>query len=478
MHRNSLGHLVGLLLMFALCAAAQANFSGSDDFDDNSVDGAKWGTDFVVSATVAHGVLSEANQRLEFTNDEGADTGVLRPWILNSGSYVEDWEVRTDVHLGQIDLPVISGGTHLDVGLYVYKSGEICSGTQVPSTFYWITLDQWRNGDGEGSSRSFETNEFLDCTEVGVRADHDTTGEDASLRITFDSAAKRLTAWYDENGSADGYQWVVLDTISIDSQGNDWGMTDDSTFGVMLGCSTGAGAEPEPGQAYCDNFYAGSCTELLWPLEVGEVRQYSRTDVTGASWDVTLDVLETVVFHSNTYYHLLESNYRPGEVEHMYFRLTASTIYTWDVEGATETIGFRLGRAGEMWVIGDEQAEILGTESVTVPYGGPYNAIVFRMKDIAEDSPYWFEYIVPGLGLVKEVDYWTDDPPRIMSLVSILAATETPTPTETPSTPIPTPTPTATPVPMDLRADVNEDGCVDFEDLIIIMKNWHRCEYE
>jgi formylglycine-generating enzyme required for sulfatase activity len=453
---------------------AAANFSGSDDFNDNSVDSAKWGTDFVDPVVPPHGVLREINQRLEFSNDAGIDTFTFRPWLLNSGSYVEDWEVRTDVHLGELTLP---NESHLDVGFYVYRSVGMCTGMQIPANVFGLTLDQYRFG---ASERAIYTSALLDCAEVERGAEISTLSNDASLRITFDSKAKILTAWYDENGPVDGLHWIVLDSMRIDAPDNNWLMNDTSNFGVMLGCSTGAGAVPGTGQAYCDNFYAGPYNELLWPLNVGEIWQYSREDVTGASWGVTFEALETVVFASNTYFHLLQSNYRPGETEHMYVRSTANNIYMWDADSSTESAPFRLGQTGETWTTGDDVTVNLGVEATTVPYGGPYNAYVFRNKNVAENSPYWFEYIVPGVGLIKEVDYWTDNAPKIQSLVSIVTWTPTP-----PSTAIPA---ASRYHAIDLFSfsqqwrkdqvaggwDLNADSSVDAQDLFILIAGWKK----
>lgn len=56
-------------------------------------------------------------------------------------------------------------------------------------------------------------------------------------------------------------------------------------------------------------------------------------------------------------------------------------------------------------------------------------------------------------------------------------APETPSPTSTPSalpTPSPSPTPTVTPIPPPPLSDLNEDGRVDAEDLLLLMRSWHR----
>lgn len=56
--------------------------------------------------------------------------------------------------------------------------------------------------------------------------------------------------------------------------------------------------------------------------------------------------------------------------------------------------------------------EIVNIESVTVPFGTFDNAYVQQAYFDPDDplmgnSPYWYEYVVPDIGWVKQVDYWT-----------------------------------------------------------------------
>jgi hypothetical protein len=85
---------------------------------------------------------------------------------------------------------------------------------------------------------------------------------DAALRITFNSATKELTSWYDANVAAGGYNWTPLQTIKIGSGTYTWDMTDSSTFAVMLagGCE---GTMLSSGQAYFDNFQATTADVTL-----------------------------------------------------------------------------------------------------------------------------------------------------------------------------------------------------------------------
>jgi len=71
--------------------------------------------------------------------------------------------------------------------------------------------------------------------------------------------------------------------------------------------------------------------------------------------------------------------------------------------------------------------EIISIETVTVPFGTFDNAYVHRNFFDPDDptqpnSPYWYEYVVPGVGLVEEVDYyWPEsmNPPTIAELARV-----------------------------------------------------------
>ena len=156
---------------------------------------------------------------------------------------------------------------------------------------------------------------------------------------------------------------------------------------------------------------------LFWSMEVGQVYEYTRRDSTGNSWSTTLEVLGTKIFNDKSYFHLRQSNYRPGEVDEFYWRSTENAIYSWHDTG--ETLDWQIGPTGTVWTHGDTVTEIMGVESVTVPYGGPYNAYKYRNYNSPESSPYWYNYLVPGFGFIKEVDYWTDNPPKIQELINI-----------------------------------------------------------
>lgn len=169
----------------------------------------------------------------------------------------------------------------------------------------------------------------------------------------------------------------------------------------------------------------------LWPMDVGQVLKYSRTDGDDYSWDVELAILEQVTkppCNSEQFFHFSNSNYdNAGAVKDNYVRSTVDTVYFCD-DVAGELAAFRANvPVGTIWTIGDEEYQRIENRSIHVPYFGQdasgndifREAYVFKMRDVVEDSPSWYEYFVPGTGLVQEVDEWTDNPPKILKLVSI-----------------------------------------------------------
>ena len=157
--------------------------------------------------------------------------------------------------------------------------------------------------------------------------------------------------------------------------------------------------------------------ELLWPLQVGQVLEFTRTDSLNNTWNVELTILNKEIRDSKTYFHARRWNYRDNrDLADMYFRSTDNAVYFWGADGENALI--RSDTVGETWTVVDEVTTIMNSESVTVPYGGPYTAIVNRKNKVGSNA-YWYEYVVPGLGLVKEVDFNTSNAPKVQELIRI-----------------------------------------------------------
>jgi len=214
--------------------------SSGDDFNDNDKDESKWGGDVYFSTTNI--VMQETNGRLEVLKSAGMDaSGVFRPWIENTGSYTQDWEVATDIHLGNVSL---DSGTWVNINLAVanqYDTGDNLS----------IALDLY--GDEEDgdmvTNRGYEVNSSVNYTNLTAfpnDADVSTGDINGRVKIAFCASNKVLTASY--NG-------LVLGQIDVDDSSSNWEMTTNSAFGVAIAGSVGgASVELASGDMYADNF--------------------------------------------------------------------------------------------------------------------------------------------------------------------------------------------------------------------------------
>jgi formylglycine-generating enzyme len=236
--------LLALLLIFSLAAlAVHADFNGTDNFSSGS---AKWDALF----TLGTANLTVTNGRYEYTATGAGTTAnmVVRRWNVNQGNYTNDWAVQVDVHLSAF--PGLSG-QYINLNLFIQKGTNSDLGYA-----YAVSI----NRDSR-PMMDFESGLNGITTEIA------NTTTDAALRISFDSAAKTLTAWYDADGPANGYTWLHMETVSIATGINNWGMTSNSQFSVLLACGSGgndsgtANIAVTGDQAYFDNFLA---TSVLW----------------------------------------------------------------------------------------------------------------------------------------------------------------------------------------------------------------------
>jgi hypothetical protein len=238
-------HSIGIvgLLAAALTVNGQADFNGSDDFNDNARDAARWGTDLTAGA----GVLTETNGRLEYTT-AGVPSGwdlSARPWIAGSGSYTQSWEVRMDVNVPQLPL-----GTNERVAFGFI----VAPGTDLAMAFtnrFYLDLSQ---SSSSAINRRFTCNVAVNAAETNL-AKRATSSTFAALRVGFDANTKVLAAYYDEDGPACGYSWALLAATNIASA---WHMTSTSVFTVgVIGHSEYA-AVAATDNVFGDNVHASS----------------------------------------------------------------------------------------------------------------------------------------------------------------------------------------------------------------------------
>jgi hypothetical protein len=167
----------------------------------------------------------------------------------------------------------------------------------------------------------------------------------------------------------------------------------------------------------------------FWPMEVGQIFGYTRTDGDGLTWNVEARIIEQVTIESEQYMHWHRWNYgNDGGIKDFFTRSTEDALYFSDGVNAAGEAAFSIyAPIGVAVISGDTENTRLANEFIHVPYFGQdaegldiyHEAYVFQQRNIDEDSPFWTDYFVPGFGFVREVDYWSDVPPTIQELVSI-----------------------------------------------------------
>ena len=208
-----------------LCAAATFGATDGDDFNDNSKNAAKWGKD----STVRRGVLTERNQRLEYTcSNPTFEDESLRPWVLTRFPYNADWELRVNVF----------NTVEAFLAEQVASAGFKILTTGSPSNSLFAEL--YSSSLGSLPSRTgFDTELETDHETVAVVDREGGNGvTNGAVRIAFTSASKVITIYYDTNIS-DGFQWVQQASFGLTGAGGadgntQWGLNDTHQFAVFL----------------------------------------------------------------------------------------------------------------------------------------------------------------------------------------------------------------------------------------------------
>lgn len=240
MNVSSYCFLGAAFLAVLMPANSRANFAGSDNFDDNSKDLARWGGDSGFGAPP--GSLTEINGRIEFSSSSAVgNTYRARPWTLNLGSYVEDWEVRMDTTvLAFVDADEFNS---VGIGLEIWKTSD--------PTFY-VGVEHENTGAGRDY---YSYMGFGDENLIETASSSAVPGQGA-VHVTFSASTKVLQTFYDFNGPTNGYEWTPLAAFGLTGTGptnTNWGMTAADTFtAVIFGYSLDH-ASPT-GMVYGDNF--------------------------------------------------------------------------------------------------------------------------------------------------------------------------------------------------------------------------------
>lgn len=166
--------------------------------------------------------------------------------------------------------------------------------------------------------------------------------------------------------------------------------------------------------------------KLLFPLKVGQTITYSVTDNDGNTWEHVYFISAKPILPSmNKSYYLIEQigGEAPGEMNDIaLLRSTSTGVYLYLGFGKEVSI-WQNGNVGTTWTyqIGDEtvQQTIEAIETVTVPAGTFAGCLKIREDCISCDpiSVDTINWIKPGFGLVKTIDYkGAEHPPIVKEL--------------------------------------------------------------
>ena len=227
-----------------------------DDFNDGVLNPSLWGP--VQMENITWPMLVETNGHLEFQGTDFAGN----TWLGSQGSYTQDWEVRVDVNLAELELTQDYAGVSIVLAVG-HDDDDVTLGDRMDvwlsldrdsSTEYYRTFNAWTGTNGWDTGYTWA----------------DTSTTQATLRIAYTATARTLTAWIDPDGSANGYSWTGLLSERVDNLGADWGMNTDSRFIIGLGASAFWHTVNPSDGVFFDNFAAsgGFLPPVLPPTTV------------------------------------------------------------------------------------------------------------------------------------------------------------------------------------------------------------------
>ena len=245
-------------------SAANAAINGSDDFNDNLKDEAKWAPDRSVNG----GLLTETGGHIEYTSNGIFPTQFgYRPWQLNKATYATNWEVIVD--LTNTATPTVPD-TSASMGIEIFAAGSAFSKSA------YVELYASKDEDAP-VERGFATG-LVDGENYTGDTASITTATTGSVRVSFNAVTKVLTFYRDPDGPAGGYTWTQQASYGIAGSGGangnaSWGLAGSAELTVNIYGYSEFFATPA-GTVSADNFAAFSGTS---------VTTNASTDVTGTS---------------------------------------------------------------------------------------------------------------------------------------------------------------------------------------------------
>lgn len=161
----------------------------------------------------------------------------------------------------------------------------------------------------------------------------------------------------------------------------------------------------------------------LFPLQLGGYYNFDGSDLSGHTWQASIWVVaQNVPLNGQAYFHIRKNDWEPFGWQRFYAQdllIRSDDVAAYVSVGGTEWLQFQTTGIPQSWDYWDppgqtvtyNHVQVNGVQSVTVPYGGPYQAYENQIvhHDPPDQSPPWYAYLVPNLGLIKTVQ--TDVPP-------------------------------------------------------------------
>lgn len=163
-------------------------------------------------------------------------------------------------------------------------------------------------------------------------------------------------------------------------------------------------------------FYRVKCLPnqlILLPLDFQSV--YAISNAVGILSTQRMTMLGYVRPTLNTNeFTLVEQVTTPGnDMGLVLIRSTDNSVYRYSTSSGNETLEFQLGPVGTTWTNFNYNGSITrkvtieAIENVTVP-AGTFSCYKFHKQALEISGADWYEWVCPGIGIVKWVDYWVD----------------------------------------------------------------------
>jgi hypothetical protein len=229
---------ITLFVAILASVTARAELNGNDDFSGPELSTNRWSQQYGLGACS----LTQTNQHLLYfsTGSPTPRDVALRVWQPEVGDFDKDWTVQLDVAIPSMSFQT---GQGVQIALFALRADAALSNSNAMTVFLGAGYD----------FRGFESGIFVG----GVKVDSesaDSASTAGAVRLRWQAASHTLTAEYDADGAAEGYNWTSLVSRTIGPEAFDWGMSATSKFQVgIFGNSQNLQVQPSDGVS-ADNF--------------------------------------------------------------------------------------------------------------------------------------------------------------------------------------------------------------------------------